>query len=103
MPDLSPLFWLGGSPTKIDYRKKGTLILTALLEDLDLHAIYLRDSVDSVGRFCDILRSPLLAPPAETKGNHGLLVFTVCLFVFEFWGGLVGGAGFRPSTAQAKF
>ena len=29
-------FFLGweGSPTKIDYRKKGTLILTSLLEDL---------------------------------------------------------------------
>ena len=24
-----------GSPTKIDYRKKGTLVLTSLLEDLD--------------------------------------------------------------------
>ena len=24
-----------GSPTKIDYRKKGTLILTSLLEDLE--------------------------------------------------------------------
>ena len=23
------LFWLGGSPTKIDYREKGTLILTS--------------------------------------------------------------------------
>ena len=23
-----------GSPTKIDYRKKGTLVLTSLLEDL---------------------------------------------------------------------
>ena len=33
---LGPLFpFLGeGSPTKIDYRKKGTLILTSLLEDL---------------------------------------------------------------------
>ena len=31
--DLHP--FLGeGSPTKIDYRKKGTLILTSLLEDL---------------------------------------------------------------------
>ena len=31
---LSP--FLGeGSPTKIDYRKKGTLILTSLLEDLE--------------------------------------------------------------------
>ena len=30
---LSP--FLGeGSPTKIDYRKKGTLVLTSLLEDL---------------------------------------------------------------------
>ena len=28
-------FWGGGSPTKIDYRKKGTLILTSLLEDLE--------------------------------------------------------------------
>ena len=28
-----------GSPTKIDYRKKGTLVLSSLLEDLDLLAI----------------------------------------------------------------
>ena len=28
------LFFGEGSPTKIDYRKKGTLILTSLLEDL---------------------------------------------------------------------
>ena len=29
-------FFFGkGSPTKIDYRQKGTLILTSLLEDLD--------------------------------------------------------------------
>ena len=35
MPDLSPLFWgREGSPTKIDYMKKGTLVLTSLLEDL---------------------------------------------------------------------
>ena len=27
-------FWGEGSPTKIDYRKKGTLILTSLLQDL---------------------------------------------------------------------
>ena len=33
MPDLSPLFWLGGSPSKID-KKNGTLILPSLLEDL---------------------------------------------------------------------
>ena len=31
----STVSFLGGSPTKIDYRKKGTLILTSLLEDLD--------------------------------------------------------------------
>ena len=30
----SSLFFERGSPTKIDYRKKGTLILTSLLEDL---------------------------------------------------------------------
>ena len=29
---FSPLFSWEGSPTKIDYRKKGTLILTSLLE-----------------------------------------------------------------------
>ena len=29
-----------GSPTKIDYRKKGTLILTSLLEDLDKVSIH---------------------------------------------------------------
>ena len=33
---LFPLFWGEGSPTKIDYRKKGTLIPTSLLEDLVL-------------------------------------------------------------------
>ena len=31
---LEPTFFGEGSPTKIDYRKKGTLILTSLLEDL---------------------------------------------------------------------
>ena len=30
------LFWGEGSPTKVDYRKKGILILTSLLEDLVL-------------------------------------------------------------------
>ena len=29
------LFLGEGSPTKIEYRKRGTLILTSLLEDLD--------------------------------------------------------------------
>ena len=33
VPLLSPLFG-EGSPTGIDYREKGTLILTSLLEDL---------------------------------------------------------------------
>ena len=33
-------FLLGeGSTTKIDYRKKGTVILTSLLEDLDMNAL----------------------------------------------------------------
>ena len=33
---LNPLSFLGeGSPTKIDYGEKGTLILTSQLEDLD--------------------------------------------------------------------
>ena len=34
-----PLYpFLGeGPPTKIDYRKKGTFILTSLLEDLDVY------------------------------------------------------------------
>ena len=32
---LLPFFGWEGSPTKIDYIKKGTLILTSLLEDLD--------------------------------------------------------------------
>ena len=35
MPFLT-LFGGEGSPTKIDYREKGTLILTSLLEDLAL-------------------------------------------------------------------
>ena len=32
-------FFGEGSPTKIDYRKKGTLILTSLLEDLVVFAL----------------------------------------------------------------
>ena len=34
MAFLISFFGWEGSPTKIDYRKKGTLILTSLLEDL---------------------------------------------------------------------
>ena len=33
-PSSALLFWGEGSPTKIDYSKKGTLVLTSLLEDL---------------------------------------------------------------------
>ena len=33
---LSPLFWGEGSPAEINYRRKGTPILTSLLEDLVL-------------------------------------------------------------------
>ena len=34
---LLPFLFLGeGSPTELDYRKKGTLTRTALLEDLDI-------------------------------------------------------------------
>ena len=33
MPFLTPFFGWEGSPTKIDYRKKGALIPTSLLED----------------------------------------------------------------------
>ena len=29
-----------GSPTKIDYRKNGTLILTSLRDDLDFHFVW---------------------------------------------------------------
>ena len=35
---LLPFFLAEGSPTKIDYNKKGTLLLTSLLEDLALFA-----------------------------------------------------------------
>ena len=36
MPFSPPLFFFGGggSPTKIDCRRKGTLVLSSLLEDL---------------------------------------------------------------------
>ena len=37
MPFLTPVFG-GGFPYQTDYRKKGTLIQTSLLEDLDTHA-----------------------------------------------------------------
>ena len=38
---FSPLFLRQGSPTKMDYRKKGTLILTSMLEDLVVHLSHL--------------------------------------------------------------
>ena len=38
-PPVVPFYpFLGGSPTKIDYRKKSTLILTSLLEDLEIQS-----------------------------------------------------------------
>ena len=41
-PPVVPFYpFLGeGSPTKIDYRKEGTLILTSLLEDLAANALH---------------------------------------------------------------
>ena len=48
---LSPiLFWGEGSPTKIDYRKKGTLLLTSLLEDLG--KLFLGDPLIQVEWIC---------------------------------------------------
>ena len=35
---LLPFFGWEGSPTKIDYRKKGTFILSSLLENLELQS-----------------------------------------------------------------
>ena len=47
MPFLTPV--LGeGSPTKIDYRQKGTLILSSLLEDLILYQKGLGPPVESL-------------------------------------------------------
>ena len=58
-PFLTPNFGLGGqAPTKIDYRKKGTLILTSLLEDLEEEANHREGS---------ILRKHVGSP--ESKGS----------------------------------
>ena len=50
MPFSLPFFGVLGFPTKIDCRKKGTLIRTSLLEDL-VHLGYLLDlhPNDSIG------------------------------------------------------
>ena len=40
---LLPTFWGEVSPTKIDYSKKGTLILFSLLEDLDFGGLVALD------------------------------------------------------------
>ena len=40
-----------GSPTKIDYRKKGTLILSSLLEDLVSLAFVKQEPLASCGIF----------------------------------------------------
>ena len=39
MPFLTVSFFGEGSPTKIDYRKQGTLVLTSLLEDLGVRQL----------------------------------------------------------------
>ena len=41
-PLFYPFFGRGCSPTKIDYREKGTLILTSLLENLVVQVVFLR-------------------------------------------------------------
>ena len=47
-PSSAPLLFLvQGSPTKLDYRKKGTLILSSLLEDLGDVDIMLARNYDS--------------------------------------------------------
>ena len=46
-------FWGEGSPTKIDYRKEGALILTSLLEDLGALAGDLKSPSSSAGIFAE--------------------------------------------------
>ena len=78
-------FWGEGSPTKIDYRKRGTLILTSLLEDTNRNpAIFsgfsLFDTVDGldlgnesqhrVGPFLKIPVSHIWGPSEMRLAKH---------------------------------
>ena len=51
---FSPTFWGEGSPTKIDYRKRGTLILTSTGGGASIHV---------EGLFCNILEWPRSMTP----------------------------------------
>ena len=58
-----PCFSWEGSPTKIDYRKKGSLILTSLLEYLAGRVAELLEFRDPKGH--DPYADPMLDPPMQ--------------------------------------
>ena len=67
------LFWGEGSPTKIDYGKKGTLILTSLLEDLAIFGPLFSTRGGPTAK----LTISHAAPPGLLRG--GLLHELLCL------------------------
>ena len=60
---FTPFFW-EGSPAKIDYRNKGTLVQTSLLEDLEVFCCFLVALV--AGFPCNPLNVKLLAGDLRT-------------------------------------
>ena len=76
-------FWGEGSPTEKDYSKKGTLILTSLLEDLGVK-IRLEPNFRTPGHLCCscfLVRQqfePWATPPEASHGCRVLLGCFVC-------------------------
>ena len=75
-------FWGEGYPTKIDYREKGTLILTSLLEDLASVRVSARFFWDKMGDLGQRMVSeqlwPKLSPTcSRCKNGCSALCFQV--------------------------
>ena len=78
---FAQLFWLGGEPpTKIDYKKVGTLILSSLLEDLGMDQLR---TIMKVDWFCWKRR----------VGVQNFSMFSFCDLERRLWGGF--GEGMR--------
>ena len=84
-----PFLFFGVKPTRIDYRKKGTLILTTLLEDLDMfeprvNILVYKPLASSIGLLVVFsIACFWLLPPVLFKGD-ALFVTTGHMFICAF-------------------